>query len=118
MSNKQKNSKWQELKKEFYGTKTCVQTSEWGNIDFDPDSMSDVVGGEKLTYDEYLDILMKSGKNVRGWFEMCYHEMPLEFAGQIEKINKDNICFNVRHVCFVITVMVECVLQIKSGVRI
>ena len=51
MSNKQKDSKWQKLKKEFYGSKTCV-TSEWGIIDFNPDSMSDVVGGEKLTYDE------------------------------------------------------------------
>ena len=61
MSNKQKDSKWQKLKKEFYGTKTCVQ-SEYGTIDFDPDSMGDVVGGDKLTYDEYLDILMRSGQ--------------------------------------------------------
>ena len=84
MSNKQKDSKWQKLKKEFYGTKTCVQ-SEYGTIDFDPDSMGDVVGGDKLTYDEYLDILMRSGKNVRGWFEMCYFETALEFAGQVRK---------------------------------
>ena len=82
MSNKQKDSKWQKLKKEFYGTKTCVQ-SEYGTIDFDPDSMGDVVGGDKLTYDEYLDILMRSGKNVRGWFEMCYFETALEFAASI-----------------------------------
>ena len=61
MSNKQKDSKWQKLKNEFYGTKTCVQ-SEYGTIDFDPDSMGDVVGGDKLTYDEYLDILMRSGQ--------------------------------------------------------
>lgn len=98
MSNKQKDSKWQKLKKEFYGTKTCVQ-SEYGTIDFDPDSMGDVVGGDKLTYDEYLDILMRSGKNVRGWFEMCYFETALEFAGQVEKINKDNICFKRIYVC-------------------
>lgn len=98
MSNKQSNSKWQKLKKEFYGSKTCVQ-SEWGIVDFNTDSMSDVVGGEKLTYDEYLDILMKSSKNVRGWFEMCYYETPLKFAGQVEKINKDNICFKRIYVC-------------------
>lgn len=98
MSNKQKDSKWQKLKKEFYGTKTCVQ-SEYGTIDFDPDSMGDVVGGDRLTYDEYLDILMRSGKNVRGWFEMCYFETALEFAGQVEKINKDNICFKRIYVC-------------------
>ncbi len=24
---------------------------------------------------------------------MCYFETALEFAGQVEKINKDNICF-------------------------
>ena len=73
--------------------------SEYGTIDFDPDSMGDVVGGDKLTYDEYLDILMRSGKNVRGWFEMCYFETALEFAGQVEKINKDNICFKRIYVC-------------------
>ena len=98
MSNKQKDSKWKELKKEFYGTKTCV-LSEWGTIDFNPDAMRDVVGGEKLTYDEYLDILMKSGKSVRHWFEMCYFAIPLEFAGQVEKISKDNICFKWIYVC-------------------
>lgn len=30
---------------------------------------------------------------------MCYHETPLEFAGEVEKINKDNICFKRIYVC-------------------
>ena len=46
MSNKQKDSKWQKLKKEFYGTKTCVQ-SEYGTIDFDPDSIFELEKEEK-----------------------------------------------------------------------
>ena len=50
-------------------------------------------------YDEYLDIFIRSGRNVRGWFEMCYHEMPLEFAGHVWRINKDNICFKRIYVC-------------------
>ena len=37
-----------------YGTKTAVQT-ENGIIEYDPESMKGIVGGEKLTYDEYLE---------------------------------------------------------------
>ena len=30
---------------------------------------------------------------------MCYFERALEYAGQVEKINKDNICFKQIYVC-------------------
>ena len=45
--------------------------------------MGDVVGGDKLTYDEYLDILMRSGKMCEVWFEMCYFETALDLLDRL-----------------------------------
>ncbi len=75
-----------------YGTKTCV-IEEGGIINFDPDSLKDVVGGNKLTYDEYLDIQIHSLGKMRTYFEICYFNIGLEFMGQISKKTKDHICF-------------------------
>ena len=84
---------WEEVKKQYYGTKWSVQT-EWGIISFDPETMKDVVGGEKLSYDEYLDIMKTSGRNARHYFELCYYNSFLnDFKGQIEKKSKGKICF-------------------------
>ena len=48
---------WLETKRVYYGTKTGLQL--YGDIvDFDPDKQKDLVGGEKITYDEYLDLQM------------------------------------------------------------
>lgn len=46
---------WERMKKAHYGTKTGFQMIG-GIIDFDPDKQKDLVGGDKLTYDEYLDL--------------------------------------------------------------
>ena len=75
-----------------YGTKAVVWT-EKGIIDYDPEKMKDIVGGEKLTYDEYLEIQESSAGHVRGWFQLCYFCCPLGFKGEIEKKNKRNVCF-------------------------
>lgn len=84
---------WEELKKEFYGKKCGVQTG-WGIIDFDPNEMNNVVGGEKLTYDEYLDIMRISASTLRYYFQLCFYDcFDVVFKGQIEKITKENICF-------------------------
>ena len=84
---------WEELKKGFYGS-NCLVQSEWGTICFNPDRMKDVVGGEKLTYDEYLDIMKESGRKARHYFELCYYNCPVaEFKGQIEKKSRGNVCF-------------------------
>lgn len=86
MSNERKN------KDANYMAKVSVQT-ENGIIDYDPDIMKDVVGGEKLTYDEYIEIQEKTAGKVRGSFQLCYYYVPLGFKWQIEKRNDKNICF-------------------------
>ena len=64
------HDKWKRLKADYYGKK-CTVLSEWGVIDFDPEQRMEVVGGEKLTYDEYLDIMKESGRKSRHYFEQC-----------------------------------------------
>ena len=86
--------KWSELKKKLYGTK-CLATSEWGLIDFDPASLKNLVGGENLSYDDYLEIMRLTAGDVRHYFETCYYfAFALGFKGQIEKICNGKICFN------------------------
>lgn len=75
-----------------YGDDTVV-SSEIGCLDFSPTGKLDVVGGEKLTYDEYIDIQIRSSGKQRIWFEICYYNLPSEFMGCIEKKTKKNICF-------------------------
>ena len=86
MSNEGKN------KDANYMAKVSVQT-ENGIIDYDPDTMKDVVGGEKLIYDEYIKIQKKTAGKVRGSFQLCYYYVPLGFKGQIEKKNDKKVCF-------------------------
>ncbi len=70
-----------------------VVSSEIGCLDFSPTGKLDVVGGEKLTYDDYLDIQIQSSGKQRTWFKMCYYNLPSEFMGCIEKKTKKTICF-------------------------
>ena len=58
--------------------------SEYGCIDFSLTGKADVVGGEKLTYDDYLDIQIQSYGKKRLWFELCYYNLPCKFMGCIE----------------------------------
>lgn len=77
---------------EHYGDDTLV-LSQFGSIDFSHTGKANVVGGEKLTYDDYLDIQIQSYGKQRSWFEMCYYNIPSEFMGCIEKKTRKNICF-------------------------
>lgn len=86
---------WLETKRAYYGSKTGLQVYR-GIIDFDPDKQKDLVGGEKITYDEYLDLQMEACESkgkVRWDFAMCYYYIPLEFMGQIERITGKAVCF-------------------------
>lgn len=76
----------------YYGEKELVCTYD-GTIDFDPEGYRDVVGADKFTYDEYLEVQIKSFHKTRGWFEECYHNIPLGFKGCIEKSTGKNVCF-------------------------
>lgn len=86
---------WIKTKKAHYGSKTGLQVYE-GIIDFDPDKQKDLVGGEKITYDEYLDLQMMACEikgSVRWDFALCYYYIPLEFKGEIERITGKAVCF-------------------------
>lgn len=87
--------RWEAAKAAFYGT-TYGVISEWGLIDFDPAEKEKLVGGEKLSYDEYLLIQKRSCGHIRQDFEKAYHDAAyVSFKGQVEKINgkSDKICF-------------------------
>ena len=75
-----------------YRAKVAVQ-DEKGIIDYDPDKIKEVVGGEKLSYDEYIAIQKQSEGKVRGAFQLCYYTHALGFRGQIERYTKTKICF-------------------------
>ena len=77
---------------QYYGEKSIVSTYD-GAIDFDPEGYRNIIGAEKFTYDEYLEVQINSFQKIRGWFAACYYHIPLGFKGCIEKITKMNICF-------------------------
>ena len=91
--------RWEQIKKRLYGKKCTAQT-EWGIIDFRPESVNEIVGGKRLTYDEYLNIMRDSGNKRRRYFELYYYNCGgyIGCKGQIEKKSKGNICFKRIHI--------------------
>ena len=86
---------WLATKRANYGSKIGMQVYG-GIIDFDPDRQKDLVGGDKITYDEYLDLQMMACErkgSVRWYFALCYYYIPLEFKGEIERITEKKVCF-------------------------
>ena len=81
-----------EFKRAHYGAKTCVQTED-GVVMFNPDTQKEVVGAEKMTYDEYIDIQIASLGKLRREFVNLYFNIPMGFKGEIEKVNKNKVCF-------------------------
>ncbi len=77
----------------YYGEQDCV-SNENGIVFFSPDSQKDVVGAEKMSYDEYLSVQLASlGYDYRSGFANGFFNYLLEFKGQIEKIKAKHICF-------------------------
>ena len=74
---KENQTKMQKLFPEYYGQKVILIVHDY-MIDFDPEEFHKTVGAEKLTYDEYLDIQMKSSHEVRVYFKTCYYNIPLK----------------------------------------
>ena len=75
-----------------YGKKV-VQETEDGYIDFDPDGLKDVVHGEKLTYNDYIDAQINAIGKTHGGFQWCFYNIPFRFKGKIEKITDEFVCF-------------------------
>ncbi len=75
-----------------YGKK-IVQEVEEGYIDFDPNGMAEVVNGEKLTYNDYIDAQINAIGKTHGGFQWCFYNIPFGFKGQIERINDEFVCF-------------------------
>lgn len=78
--------------KAHYGSKESFQGYK-GLLNFNKESMKDIVGAEKLTYADYIDAQIQTGTNFRGGFMLCYYEIPLGFKGEVEKFGKGRICF-------------------------
>ena len=108
--NKKESAEWKNLKKEYWGQDVIVETYEWGYIDFSPQGMKEVSGGEKLTYEGYLDAQMAIGRDIRGWF----------FYQELKRLIRTSCCLmmicsvrilirlSVRLVHFVTIVTEEC----------
>lgn len=88
----QKHPGKKELIATYYGQNVMINTYD-GMIDFDPEGYHDIIGAEKFTYDDYIDVQIKSFHKTRNWFATCYYNIPLGFNGCIEKKTKENICF-------------------------
>ena len=84
MNEKQNNS--------YYGTKTIVFDYD-GVINYNPEELKRVVGAERISYDEFLEIQKRTAKDARLGFAKCYHNEALGFKGQIEKRNPKKIYF-------------------------
>ena len=76
----------------YYGEKTFVSVDD-GIIDFDPEGYKQIVGAEKFTYDEYLDVQIRSLGKYRKSFADCYFNYPSDFMEQIERITDKYVCF-------------------------
>lgn len=76
----------------YYGEDTVIDT-ENGVIFFSPQSKDSVVGAEKMSYDEYISVQIDSLGKYRAAFANCYFNIPMEFIGQVERINANRLCF-------------------------
>ncbi len=75
-----------------YGDKIIVMT-ENGSVDFNPEGMADIESKQEISYDDYLDLQIRSWGKQRSWFAICYHNIPSQFMGRVEKKSKGRICF-------------------------
>ena len=73
--------------------KKIIQMTEGGSVDFDPDGLKEVVNGEKLTYNDYIDAQINAIGKTHSGFQCCFYNHPLGFKGQVERISNGHICF-------------------------
>lgn len=88
--------RWKELVEEYKHSGYQLQT-EFGILDMSDDAMKDVVGGEDLSYEEYLQAVFNSRNIRRHCFEYCYYSNAwCDFKGQISRFDrkKGKVIFN------------------------
>ena len=94
-------SDWKQFRKkhykkdvrELYAEEGCCLD---GMIDFNPESMANVAGGEFRSYDEYLEVQKCSCGKTRRYFEICYyHEAGADagFKGRILRFDDKKVLF-------------------------
>ena len=88
------DQEWIDMLGAHYGTNVVQMLYDGGSIDFSEEFAKNIVGGEKLTYDECLDLQWKT-KNIKKHtgFQTLYYNIPLGFKGQIERKSNGHICF-------------------------
>ena len=85
---------WRILKKRFYNTDYDV-IMVGGIISFDPRSKAEVKGAEKLSYDEYLEVMRQSCGHIKMAFGKCYYDAQMySFKGRISKKNNKRVLFD------------------------
>lgn len=77
----------------YYGEDTYYYSLEYGSIDFRPNGMKDVVGAEKFSYDEYIEVQLNSVHKQRMGFLNVIYNYPLGYKGCIERKTAKAVCF-------------------------
>lgn len=87
------NKEFYELIDAHYGTKASFQIPEVGIIFFDRELSKGIVGGDYLTYEDFIDLQLQTKLEFRSSFFMCWVYTPMEFKGEVETFAKGKICF-------------------------
>ena len=84
---------WKLIQKKYYGKNTWVSVND-GMIDFSPNGMKKVKGGEQLTYPDYLKIQYSSlGHTKVGLERVFFDAYSARFKGEITKKIHDHLLF-------------------------
>jgi len=77
----------------YYGEDEYGSFSKFGLIDFHPNAMKEVVGAEKFSYDEFIEVQLNSAHKQRTGFINASFNIPMGYKGCIEKKTAEKVCF-------------------------
>ncbi|MDD6094921.1 MAG: hypothetical protein PUC29_04165 [Clostridia bacterium] len=77
----------------YYGKDEYGNSSEYGLIDFHPNGMKEVVGAEKFSYDDFLEVQFNSARKQRTGFINASNNITLGYKGCIERKTAKAVCF-------------------------
>lgn len=86
---------WESCKKENYKSNVVLQDYEF-TVDFNYEHYLNLVGKDKISYDDYLDLQRVTFyENLKTSFMACFYNMGFGyFCGKITKKTYNRICFN------------------------